>query len=456
MLNSVSLRERRKEYGVMSAVGYTGGSLKVRLLIESSIQAALGWIAGFLAGVWTISVLEKRFFEPAGLFLRNDPVGSFYTLIIPLAVVLLTQFLITGHLKRDLINLLRSASREKGIFRSRFRDIRTGWLRYPVRTGAYTPLFVNVVVFVALIFFFGSLLSGLSDGIRDGGIFFENRTYVRMADGVEFPSDITSSPEVKSFKAGLEKLRIKLLFGTSSVYIPVLSPEDARALLLLNETPATGTLLVSKGLSERLEDAASLGYSKVEVSAVLKGLSGVMAASPLPGGTLLTYGTAGEAEKIRRSLLFSQTEMILDNSTFEKSYKQETQFMKLITEIIIYLQFFVVMVIGVVTVIRTVSARRSEISIRSIIGLKEKETRRMLSAELAVVILSAAAMGCLAGLTVWWIMKSIFFQGVYTSTLVSMPTALRVSLMVLSILVAGFLTVRFFASREDPIAIIER
>jgi len=325
-----------------------------------------------------------------------------------------------------------------------------------VRTGAYTPLFVNVVVFVALIFFFGSLLSGLSDGIRDGGIFFENRTYVRMADGVEFPSDITSSPEVKSFKAGLEKLRIKLLFGTSSVYIPVLSPEDARALLLLNETPATGTLLVSKGLSERLEDAASLGYSKVEVSAVLKGLSGVMAASPLPGGTLLTYGTAGEAEKIRRSLLFSQTEMILDNSTFEKSYKQETQFMKLITEIIIYLQFFVVMVIGVVTVIRTVSARRSEISIRSIIGLKEKETRRMLSAELAVVILSAAAMGCLAGLTVWWIMKSIFFQGVYTSTLVSMPTALRVSLMVLSILVAGFLTVRFFASREDPIAIIER
>jgi len=456
MLNSVSLRERRKEYGVMSAVGYTGGSLKVRLLIESSIQATLGWIAGFLAGVWTISVLEKRFFEPAGLFLRNDPVGSFYTLIIPLAVVLLTQFLITGHLKRDLINLLRSASREKGIFRSRFRDIRTGWLRYPVRTGAYTPLFVNVVVFVALIFFFGSLLSGLSDGIRDGGIFFENRTYVRMADGVEFPSDITSSPEVKSFKAGLEKLRIKLLFGTSSVYIPVLSPEDARALLLLNETPATGTLLVSKGLSERLEDAASLGYSKVEVSAVLKGLSGVMAASPLPGGTLLTYGTAGEAEKIRRSLLFSQTEMILDNSTFEKSYKQETQFMKLITEIIIYLQFFVVMVIGVVTVIRTVSARRSEISIRSIIGLKEKETRRMLSAELAVVILSAAAMGCLAGLTVWWIMKSIFFQGVYTSTLVSMPTALRVSLMVLSILVAGFLTVRFFASREDPIAIIER
>jgi len=456
MLNSVSLRERRKEYGVMSAVGYTGGSLKVRLLIESSIQATLGWIAGFLAGVWTISVLEKRFFEPAGLFLRNDPVGSFYTLIIPLAVVLLTQFLITGHLKRDLINLLRSASREKGIFRSRFRDIHTGWLRYPVRTGAYTPLFVNVVVFVALIFFFGSLLSGLSDGIRDGGIFFENRTYVRMADGVEFPSDITSSPEVKSFKAGLEKLRIKLLFGTSSVYIPVLSPEDARALLLLNETPATGTLLVSKGLSERLEDAASLGYSKVEVSAVLKGLSGVMAASPLPGGTLLTYGTAGEAEKIRRSLLFSQTEMILDNSTFEKSYKQETQFMKLITEIIIYLQFFVVMVIGVVTVIRTVSARRSEISIRSIIGLKEKETRRMLSAELAVVILSAAAMGCLAGLTVWWIMKSIFFQGVYTSTLVSMPTALRVSLMVLSILVAGFLTVRFFASREDPIAIIER
>jgi len=130
--------------------------------------------------------------------------------------------------------------------------------------------------------------------------------------------------------------------------------------------------------------------------------------------------------------------------------------MKLITEIIIYLQFFVVMVIGVVTVIRTVSARRSEISIRSIIGLKEKETRRMLSTELAAVILSAAAMGCLAGLTVWWIMKSIFFQGVYTSTLVSMPTALRVSLMVLSILVAGFLTVRFFASREDPIAIIER
>jgi hypothetical protein len=180
-----------------------------------------------------------------------------------------------------------------------------------------------------------------------------------MRTGTEFPTDIASSSEVKAFSAGLEKLRIKLLFGTSSVYIPVLSPEDAQALLLLNETPTMGTLLVSEGLSERIEDAESLDYSKVEVSTVLKGLSGVMVASPLPGGMLLTYGTTGEAEKIRRSLLSSQTEMILDNLTFEKSYKQETQFMKLITEIIIYLQFFVVMVIGVVTVIRTISARRS-------------------------------------------------------------------------------------------------
>lgn len=456
MLNSVSLRERRKEYGVMSAVGYKSGSLRTRLFIESSIQAALGWIAGFLVGLWAIKVLEKRFFEPAGLFLRNDPIGSLYTLIIPLAVVLLTQFLITGHLKRDLINLLRSASMERGIFRSRFRDIRTGWLRYPSRTGAYTPLFVNVIVFVALIFFFGSLLSGLSDGIRDSGAFYENRTYVRMRTGTEFPTDIASSSEVKAFSAGLEKLRIKLLFGTSSVYIPVLSPEDAQALLLLNETPTMGTLLVSKGLSERIEDAESLDYSKVEVSTVLKGLSGVMVASPLPGGMLLTYGTTGEAEKIRRSLLSSQTEMILDNLTFEKSYKQETQFMKLITEIIIYLQFFVVMVIGVVTVIRTISARRSEISIRSIIGLKEKETRRMFSIEIAAVTLSAAAAGCLAGLIVWWILKSVFFQGIYTSTLVSTPTVLRVVFMVFSILMAGFLTVRFFTSREDPIAIIER
>ncbi len=148
--------------------------------------------------------------------------------------------------------------------------------------------------------------------------------------------------------------------------------------------------------------------------------------------------------------------MILDNLTFEKSYKQETQFMKLITEIIIYLQFFVVMVIGVVTVIRTISARRSEISIRSIIGLKEKETRRMFSIEIAAVTLSAASAGCLAGLIVWWTLKSVFFQGIYTSTLVSTPTVLRVVLMVFSILVAGFLTVRFFTSREDPIAIIER
>ena len=345
---------------------------------------------------------------------------------------------------------------ERGIFRSRFRDIRTGWLRYPLRTGAYTPLFVNVIVFVALIFFFGSLLSGLSDGIRDSGAFYENRTYVRMRTGTEFPTDIASSSEVKAFSAGLEKLRIKLLFGTSSVYIPVLSPEDAQALLLLNETPTMGTLLVSEGLSERIEDAESLDYSKVEVSTVLKGLSGVMVASPLPGGMLLTYGTTGEAEKIRRSLLSSQTEMILDNLTFEKSYKQETQFMKLITEIIIYLQFFVVMVIGVVTVIRTISARRSEISIRSIIGLKEKETRRMFSIEIAAVTLSAASAGCLAGLIVWWILKSVFFQGIYTSTLVSTPTVLRVVFMVFSILMAGFLTVRFFTSREDPIAIIER
>jgi putative ABC transport system permease protein len=81
MLNSVSIRERRKEYAILTAIGHSPASLKVRLFLESLYQGIAGWILGLLAGGAVLSLFEDRFFTPNGLYIGDSAVSSYLHVI---------------------------------------------------------------------------------------------------------------------------------------------------------------------------------------------------------------------------------------------------------------------------------------------------------------------------------------------------------------------------------------
>jgi putative ABC transport system permease protein len=456
MLNSVSIRERKKEYGIMSALGYTHGFLRTRLLLESCIQAAAGWVMGLFLGSWVVGLLERRLFEPNGLFGGNVFYASILTAVIPVAVVFLTQILISGSLKRDLLSLLRSANTTSGFLRSRFRKLSLGWLSYPLRSGSYRPLFINGVLFIALIFLFGSLLAGLGDGIRDGGAIFQKTTYAQ-GPGIDSIDPVEGVSGV--FPASIERASIKLLFGTGDVHIPVLSPESAGYLLFLNEEAVEGTLYASDRLAEQLTGNIEVPfeYSGIEKSDLLSGLSGVLVRSLEDyDGVLYTYSDPVVAQRIRHGLLNMGNVFVFDSKTFKRQYMEETQFMDLLVSIIVYLQLFVLLVISVVTSVRVIALRRQEISIRSIIGIKRAETRTLFSGETVSVMLLASIVGAVIGLGSWYVIRLLLFPDIYISSTVSLATVFRVIALIGTVIVSSMITVKFFSERSDPIAIIKR
>lgn len=460
MLNSVSLRERRKEYAVLAALGYTPAYLRVRLFIESSLQAAAGWFGGIFLGSYLLSVFERRFFEPNGLFLGEKSLIPLYSLVIPVAVVFLTQLLVLGYLRGDLVNLLKDTSDTKIELKSRFREGAVGWLAYPLRTASYRPLFINTLLFVALIIFFGALSSLLSDGIKDSGALFAEMTYVETQSLDGSLSNLALPEGVdQTFEADIEEASLKLPFGTQTVYIPALSSEGVRELLKLKTNPAAGTLYVSAALAEQLQNNLSLNfdYVSIEKRTDLPGLSGVLVREDGNfKGQIFTYQSSGAGARLRQIVLKTGQTLILDTQTFETEVREQTQFIDLLARVIVYLQFFVLLVIAVVTVTRIVIARKSEIAIRNIIGLAPSSIRGLLFGELVAVLAAGTMLGSLLGIGGWYVVKTLFFSTVYVSSLFSPPTVLRIVIMGLAVLLAGYLSSRFFTSKVDPLSMIER
>ncbi|WP_292590101.1 ABC transporter permease [Mesotoga sp. UBA5557] len=460
MLNSVSIRERRKEYAILTAIGHSPASLKVRLFLESLYQGIAGWILGLLAGGAVLSLFEDRFFTPNGLYIGDSAVSSICTLFIPFTTIVLSQILIGRHLRRDLVGLLKSSEERVGLLKKRFRNIGLPWLQFPLRSDGYRSLFVNIIAFAALVTVFGSLLSSLTGTVRDSGWLFDRRSYIQTSELEEFtlPEEI-SLKSTSVLPADLLELDVKLMFGATKLFIPVVSAEHSRLLSILGENPVAGTLYVSKGLFDLIVNGSvrGLDYSSMEVLPNLESLAGVLVQDRIESaGLLVLYDDRNLAGEIRSFASEAGQVELVDRKTFELKIRAETQFMELISSIIIYLQLIVVIIIGLVTVTRVTLARRSEISIRNILGQSRDEIGLLFFGELSLVLFLGAATGYLLTTICWQIFRLVFLRGLYISSIVVPETLFRISVMTVIVLLAGVITARFLISKQDPISIIER
>lgn len=460
MLNSVSIRERRKEYAILTAIGHSPASLKVRLFLESLYQGIAGWILGLLAGGAVLSLFEDRFFTPNGLYIGNSSVSSICTLFIPFTTIVLSQILIGRHLRRDLVGLLKSSEERVGLLKKRFRNVGLPWLQFPLRSDGYRSLFVNITAFAVLVTVFGLLLSSLTDTVRDSGWLFDQCSYIQTSEleEIRLPEEI-SSKSTAVLPADLLELDVKLMFGTSKLFIPVVSSEHSRLLSIFDEDPAAGTLYVSRSLFDLIVNGSvrGLDYSSMEVLPNLESLAGVLVQDRIESaGLLVLYDDRNLAGEIRSFASEAGQVELVDRKTFELKIRAETQFMELISSIIIYLQFIVVIIIGLVTVTRVTLARRSEISIRNILGQSRDEIGLLFFGELSLVLFLGAAIGYLLTTICWQIFRSVFLRGLYISSIVVPETLFRTSVMTVIVMLAGVITARFLISKQDPISIIER
>ncbi|WP_146227051.1 FtsX-like permease family protein, partial [Mesotoga sp. TolDC] len=101
-------------------------------------------------------------------------------------------------------------------------------------------------------------------------------------------------------------------------------------------------------------------------------------------------------------------------------------------------------------------ARRSEISIRNILGQRRDEIGLLFFGELLLVLFTGAAIGYLLATVCWQIFRSVFLQGLYVSSIVVPEALFRISVMTVIVLLVGVITARCLISKQDPISIIER
>ncbi len=189
----------------------------------------------------------------------------------------------------------------------------------------------------------------------------------------------------------------------------------------------------------------------------LENLAGVLVEDRIESvGLLVLYDDRDLAGEIRRFASEIGQVEVVDRKTFESKIRAETQFMELISSIIIYLQFFVVLIIGVVTVGKGDYGKKERDIDQKHFGTEERDEIGSLFRRTFSVLFAGAAIGYLLATVCWQIFRSVFLQGLYISSIVVPETLFRISVMTVIVLLAGVITARCFISKQDPISIIER
>lgn len=89
MLINIYLSQRIVEFGLLQAIGYTKNRLLRRVLVESAIVVALGWLCGIGAGYLLLSIVGKTLMEPHAYPLSTlDRLAITYTVPVPIAILM--------------------------------------------------------------------------------------------------------------------------------------------------------------------------------------------------------------------------------------------------------------------------------------------------------------------------------------------------------------------------------
>jgi hypothetical protein len=88
MLMSIYLQQRVPEFGLLQAIGYSKKSLLRRVLAETLIVLAGGWVIGVLCAYGMLLIVRAKLMEPNAFMLDPlDKAAYFYSAPVPLAIL---------------------------------------------------------------------------------------------------------------------------------------------------------------------------------------------------------------------------------------------------------------------------------------------------------------------------------------------------------------------------------
>lgn len=100
-LNYVLVLQRREEFGVLNAIGYSRLSLVSRLIGETGSVAGVGWAIGAVIYGLGLVVAQMLFYTPRGLSLGfTNPIPWLFTTPLPVAIVLASAVTVARTLSR--------------------------------------------------------------------------------------------------------------------------------------------------------------------------------------------------------------------------------------------------------------------------------------------------------------------------------------------------------------------
>ncbi|MBX3117899.1 MAG: ABC transporter permease [Fimbriimonadaceae bacterium] len=89
MLINIYTGQRIVEFGLLQAIGYTKRQLIARVMKETILVLAAGWVLGVAASFVLLSIVEQKLFVPNAYFISTaDPIAYAYTIPVPLAIMI--------------------------------------------------------------------------------------------------------------------------------------------------------------------------------------------------------------------------------------------------------------------------------------------------------------------------------------------------------------------------------
>ena len=102
LLNVIFFMQRANEFGLLAALGYTKRFLMRRVLTESAVTVAMGWVLGILLSMGIYSALNTLIFAPRGLEPLSVLTGRvlLFTAPVPLSVTVFSVAIVAWQLWR--------------------------------------------------------------------------------------------------------------------------------------------------------------------------------------------------------------------------------------------------------------------------------------------------------------------------------------------------------------------
>lgn len=484
LFNSVEFRDRRQEIGIMHILGRSRRWLYTKLVFEMLVVVILGWVLGRFMGGVSVSYINRFIFSARGMFLKPNPASLWLSFILPLAVLVSSVGLVSRHLRGDLVGFLQGkAHEEHGVKPRAWYWVPLAEMKHSLRTRVHRAMLISMTILIASVLILGLLTSTIVASKEAAMAMFEEISVVilRETEGREHVQAMLEDIEGidKAINAQFYNVYQDMILGEEETYIFSMTKADAHR--VANALGATNVsffnqndILLSKPLASGMSKAIGVrevfstgdpmsfknrAY-RVVVDSGMKGSLGLIIDDEQGLGNALVIVPEGNARVVNRELLKIAQEQhlivdVLTVDTVQHNIAVETEFISVISSIIIYLQFFVILLIVLYTALRTAKSRDREVAIYRVIGLGKQKILRHFWLEGIFLATVSLALGAGIGYVLWRLGSGVIFSNVFVRYSLSFSVVVRMLLLPV-VLIGVYVGVAIgVVYAKDPVEIIQ-